>query len=166
VIEVRNPKRRSLDLAALEADINASAEGFIEVEGLRPSSRAEMRAIKESAHPKTYRVRVRFQQDFEHRKLKDIVRALAETPISQQTPNRVSHRRADLERRRTVKHIIAESVEGREVVFVIEAESGTYIKELMHGDEGRTRPNVAELVGVPCEVLELDVIRIGDQGAE
>jgi tRNA pseudouridine synthase 10 len=166
VIEVRNPRKRSLDLAAIQAEINASAEGLIEVEGLRPSSRAEMRAIKESTHPKTYRVRVRFQHDFEHRKLNDIVRALAETPISQQTPNRVAHRRADLERLRAVRSIVAETVEGREVVFVVEADSGTYIKELMHGDEGRTKPSVAEIVGVPCEVLELDVIRIGDQGAE
>jgi len=166
VVEVRRPRKRSLDLAKVQEEINASSGGLVEVEGLRPSSRAEMRAIKESTHPKTYRVRVRFQHDFDHRKLNDIVRVLAENPISQQTPNRVSHRRADLERIRTVRAMRAETVEGREVVFVVEADSGTYIKELMHGDEGRTKPNVAEIVGVPCEVLSLDVIWIGDQGAE
>ena len=166
VAEVRRPRRRSLDLAGVQDEVNASSGGLIEVEGLRPSSRAEMRAIKESAHPKTYRVSVRFQHDFDHRKLNDIVRVLAENPISQQTPNRVSHRRADLERRRKIRSFKVESSEGLEVVFVVEADSGTYIKELMHGDEGRTRPNVAEIVGVPCEVLSLDVIWIGDQGAE
>lgn len=166
VAEVRRPRRRSLDLAGVQDEVNASSGGLIEVEGLRPSSRAEMRAIKESAHPKTYRVSVRFQHDFDHRKLNDIVRVLAENPISQQTPNRVSHRRADLERRRKIRSFKVESSEGLEVVFVVEADSGTYIKELMHGDEGRTRPNVAEIVGVPCEVLLLDVIWIGDQGAE
>jgi tRNA pseudouridine synthase 10 len=46
-----------------------------------------------------------------------------------------------------------------------EADAGTYIKELMHGDQGRTEPNVAGIVGVPCQVLELDVIRIDDKGA-
>lgn len=166
VAEVRRPRRRSLDLGKVQEEINASAGGLVEVEGLRPSNRAEMRAIKESTHPKTYRVRVRFQHDFDHRKVKDIVRVLAENPISQQTPNRVSHRRADLERIRTVRSFRAEVVEGREAVFVVEADSGTYIKELMHGDEGRTKPNVAEVVGVPCEVISLDVIWIGDQGAE
>ena len=91
--------------------------------------------------------------------------SLAEKPISQFTPNRVVHRRADLERHRTVRRIEVERVNGSEVVFVVEADSGTYIKELMHGDQGRTQPNVAELVGVPCEVLELDVVGIGDKEA-
>lgn len=165
VVEVRRPRTRTLDLASIEKEINAGAKGLIDVEGLRPSDRAEMRAIKESTHPKTYRARVRFQQQVDHGKLNELVAALAGKPISQLTPNRVAHRRAHLERKRTVRDIKVESVEGPEVVFVIEADSGTYIKELMHGDEGRTKPNVAELLGVPCEVLELDVIGIGDEGA-
>jgi len=58
-----------------------------------------------------------------------------------------------------------ETVDGRDAVLVVEADSGTYIKELVHGDGGRTKPNVAEIVGVPCEVTELDVIWVGDKGA-
>ncbi|HUS56404.1 MAG TPA: tRNA pseudouridine(54/55) synthase Pus10 [Thermoplasmata archaeon] len=165
VMEVRSPRIRSIDLPSIEREINESAGGKVEVEGLRPSSRAEMRAIKEAKTPKTYRVSVRFEADFDHRKLNDIVRALAEKPIRQLTPNRVAHRRANLERVRGVRRFEIESVDGREAVFVVEADSGTYIKELMHGDGGRTQPNVAETVGVPCEVMELDVIAIGDSGA-
>jgi len=165
VIEIRRPHRRSIDLVQLESEINSGASGIVEVEGLRISSRAEMQAIKSSAHPKTYRVRVRFQAAVEYGKLNEVVTSLAGKPISQLTPNRVAHRRANLDRRRTVRRMEVESVNGPEVVFVVEADSGTYIKELMHGDEGRTQPNVAALVGAPCEVLELDVIAIGDQGA-
>ena len=165
VIEIRRPMRRTLEIAAIEAEINARAKGLVEVEGLRLSNRAEMRDIKESTHPKTYRVRVRFQHAILQGKLNELVAALAGKPISQLTPNRVAHRRAHLERVRTVRSIKVESVDGPEVVFVVEADSGTYIKELMHGDEGRTRPNVAEFLGVPCEVIELDVIGIGDKGA-
>lgn len=164
VVEVRRPKVRSLDLASIQREINEGGRGVVEVEGLRPSTRAEMRAVKEAAHSKTYRVSVRFQGDFDHGKLNEVVTSLAEKPIRQQTPNRVAHRRADLERVRAVRNIAVESVKDRDVVFVVEADSGTYIKELMHGDGGRTQPNVAAIVGVPCEVLELDVIRIGDQG--
>jgi len=165
VAEVRRPRTRTLDLASIEDEINTEAKGLVDVKGLRMSNRTEMRAIKESTHPKTYRVRVRFQQAVEHGKLNELVAALAGKPISQLTPNRVAHRRANLERKRTVRDFKIESVEGSEVVFVVEADSGTYIKELMHGDEGRTKPNVSELVGVPCEVLELDVIGIGDKEA-
>jgi len=164
VAEVRRPRKRVLDLAAIEAEINLMGKGVVEVEGLRMSNRAEMRSIKESTHPKTYRVSVRFQADFDHGKLNEVVTALAGKPISQQTPNRVAHRRADLERHRTIRRIEVERADGREVVFVVEADSGTYIKELMHGDGGRTQPNVAGVVGVPCEVLELDVMGIGDRG--
>jgi tRNA pseudouridine synthase 10 len=165
VVEIRKPRRRALDLDAIQREINEGARGVVEVEGLRPSNRAEMRAIKESTHPKTYRVRVRFQHPVEHGKLNELVTSLAGKPISQFTPNRVVHRRADLERHRTVRRMEVETVEGAEVVFVVEADSGTYIKELMHGDQGRTEPNVAEFVGVPCEVVELDVIGIGDKEA-
>ena len=163
VVEVRRPRRRTIDLPRIEAEANEQANGVVEILGLRMSNRSEMRGIKESTHPKTYRVSVRFLGDFDHGKLNEVVTSLAEKPISQQTPNRVAHRRADLERIRTVRSIVAEETKGREVVFVVEADSGTYIKELMHGDEGRTRPNVAEIVGVPCEVLSLDVIGIGDK---
>ena len=162
VVEVKRPRKRALDLPSVEREINSGAQGLVEVEGLRLSNRVEMQAIKESTHPKTYRVRVRFLADFDHGKLNQVVTALAGKPISQRTPNRVAHRRANLERHRTIRNIRIESVEGSEIVFVVEADSGTYIKELMHGDEGRTQPNVAELVGAPCEVRELDVIGIGD----
>jgi len=165
VLEVRRPKKRLFDLLPVERELNDGARGVVEVEGLRFSTRTEMRGIKESTHPKTYRVSVRFQADFDHGKLNEVVTSLAGKPISQLTPNRVAHRRANLERHRTVRRIHLESVTGRDAVFVVEADSGTYIKELMHGDEGRTQPNVAEIVGVPCEVLELDVISIGDKGA-
>lgn len=163
VVEIRRPRVRSLALEAIQIEANEGANGVADFMELRLSSRAEMRGIKESTHPKTYRVSVRFLGDFDHGKLNEVVTSLAEKPISQQTPNRVAHRRADLERVRTVRSVIVEEVKGSEVVFVIEADSGTYIKELMHGDEGRTRPNVAELVGVPCEVVSLDVIGIGDK---
>lgn len=164
-VEVRRPHKRTLDIPAIEREINEGAKGIVEVEGLRMSTRAEMRGLKESTHPKTYRVSVRFQADFDHGKLNEVVTSLAGKPISQLTPNRVVHRRANLERLRTVRSIRVESANGSEVVFVVEADSGTYIKELMHGDQGRTQPNVAGIVGVPCEVLELDVIAIGDKGA-
>lgn len=164
-VEVRKPRVRTLDLAAIEAEINSEAKGVIEIEGLRPSKRSEMQAIKEATSPKTYRVRIRFQQEFDDRKLKDIVHILTQKPIRQHTPNRVAHRRADLDRIRSVRRVEVESIDGLEAVLVVEADAGTYIKELMHGDQGRTEPNVAGIVGVPCQVLELDVIRIDDKGA-
>ena len=33
----------------------------------------------------------------------------------------------------------------------------SYIKEFVHGDFGRTQPDLGSLLGVDCDILELDV---------
>ena len=37
---------------------------------------------------------------------------------------------------------------------------GLYVKELISGDAGRTKPSLSELLGVGVQVVELDVIEI------
>ena len=46
------------------------------------------------------------------------------------------------------------------------SQSGTYIKEFVHGDGGRTAPSVAAALGRECEVLWLDVVAIEDFACE
>lgn len=38
--------------------------------------------------------------------------------------------------------------------------AGTYIKEFVHGDLGRTVPNVGSLLGAECDILQLDVMNL------
>ena len=42
----------------------------------------------------------------------------------------------------------------------LRCESGTYVKETIHGDGGRTIPSVASLLAVDCDVEWLDVADI------
>ena len=83
------------------------------------------------------------------------------TPVlhrqEQQTPQRVSHRRADKIRRRKVISIDNILVEDSEIEFDVRCESGTYVKELVHSDEGRTNPSIASLLEADCEGIWLDV---------
>ena len=37
------------------------------------------------------------------------------------------------------------------------ASAGTYIKEFVHGDLNRTKPNVGSLLNKPVDILQLDV---------
>ncbi|KAJ2329443.1 putative tRNA pseudouridine synthase Pus10, partial [Coemansia sp. RSA 2673] len=37
------------------------------------------------------------------------------------------------------------------------SEAGTYIKEFVHGDLGRTVPSLADMAGVTADIIELDV---------
>jgi len=166
VLEITNPGKRHLDLQSLMMDINSHAVGRVEISDLRYSGKDEVVRIKQLAAPKTYRVSVVFEEGIDSERLKKVIAVLRGAEISQQTPKRVVHRRADRVRKRKVMEIEAfnlpESgmVTGAEIE--IKAQSGTYIKELMHGDNGRTAPSLAGLLGVPVTVESLDVIHIHD----
>jgi len=105
-------------------------------------------------------VKVEFDREVGKDEIEQALRRLKEVVILQRTPKRVLHRRADLVRRRRVIKAELVSYSGREVVVEIEAESGTYIKELISGDEGRTRPSLSELLNVQAKAVELDVLEV------
>ena len=96
--------------------------------------------------------------------LKGAGASLVARPIGQRTPIRVSHRRADRTRERRILAIEVTRSDRGTAELRITAEAGTYVKELVHGDRGRTTPSLAESLGVACEVVELDVLDIQDTG--
>ena len=63
-------------------------------------------------------------------------------------------------RERYIYNSSVDSIDGAIATLTLEAESGTYIKELISGDNGRTKPSISKLIGIPCTVTELDVIEI------
>ena len=69
--------------------------------------------------------------------------------------------REDLERKRIVKGLKWKMKGKKALEFIVQGSAGLYIKELISGDEGRTKPSVSEILGVPAKVKELDVIKIG-----
>ena len=164
VLELKRPVRRSLDLNALGEATNKANAGRVEIHELRQSSKEEVRSIKEAESEKSYRVVVDIQDVLDPTKLKLAVESLRQSRIEQRTPNRVSHRRADLVRKKSVIDAEVEAVEGGRATIRIRAASGTYIKELMSGDEGRTKPSLAGLLGTKVSVVQLDVIGIHDKG--
>jgi tRNA pseudouridine synthase 10 len=163
VLEVRDPKVRDIDLPALEKEINEAGEGLAEVEGLRFSDREEVRFVKSAAPQKAYRVEVHLDGKVNKEKLNEVVSSLKHMRITQQTPVRVAHRRADLAREREIVDLTVERFDGDELTLVVRTEAGTYVKEFVHGDGGRTVPSLSGLLGVPCQVRALDVIEIADQ---
>ncbi|HWG91532.1 MAG TPA: tRNA pseudouridine(54/55) synthase Pus10 [Candidatus Thermoplasmatota archaeon] len=160
VLELKNPKTRALDVAGLEREINETNKGRVEVEGLRIASKEEVAHVKEFRGHKTYLARVVFADDVTSEKLLKAIGTLRGCVVAQRTPSRVSHRRADLVRKRQVHSIELESLSGREAQIRITGDAGLYIKELVSGDEGRTTPSVAELTGVPAKVEDLDILGV------
>jgi len=164
VLELKRPVKRTLDLDALAEKANAATKDRVEIIGLRTSSKEEVRAIKDAESEKSYRVVVEFPATVEPTKLIEAVGSLRQSRIEQRTPNRVSHRRSDLVRSRSVFDAEVEQLEGTRATIRVRAASGTYIKELMNGDEGRTSPSLAGLLGTKVSVVQLDVIGIHDKG--
>jgi tRNA pseudouridine synthase 10 len=167
VIEVSKPKKRFLDLKKLKAAVNAVAEGKVEVSGLRFSSKDVVRRLKkgESAQ-KEYRVLIGFENEPSDEGLRLLEEQLSDTLIRQQTPLRVLHRRADLLREKYIYEVKVKKVSLKKAEMKIRCQGGLYVKELVSGDEGRTTPNVSELLGNRAKPLKLDVLNVimGDQG--
>ena len=121
-----------------------------------------MISIKSSKSFKTYRCQILAEKPVLNERLKMVVNTFVERVITQRTPIRVSHRRSDKIRKRKVSKCTIESHSGSEFVLDITGESGLYIKELIHGDESRTQPNLSAELGISCKMKELDVIKIHD----
>ncbi|HMZ31697.1 MAG TPA: tRNA pseudouridine(54/55) synthase Pus10, partial [Methanoregulaceae archaeon] len=45
-------------------------------------------------------------------------------------------------------------------VLEVTGEAGLYIKELISGDNGRTRPSLTEILQRPARVSRLDVVQV------
>ena len=82
--------------------------------------------------------------------------------IDQQTPNRVAHRRSDLLRKRIIKDLSVVSHEANKVKIKIFCEPGTYIKELISSDKGRTNPSISSLLKCEAKCIDLIVSKIND----
>ena len=102
VIEVKEPRSRTVDVESLEAEINDFADGKVEVEGLRVATHDMVERVKEHDASKTYQMTVAFAEPVEADDLTDALEELEGETIEQRTPNRVAHRRGDIVRTREV----------------------------------------------------------------
>jgi tRNA pseudouridine synthase 10 len=160
VVEVKRPREREPDVAALEAEINERAEGSVEVEGLRLATHEMVERVKGLDASKTYRMDVEFAEPVEPEELEAALSELSGATIQQDTPQRVDHRRADLTRVREVYDARGELVDSRHADLTVHGEGGLYVKELVSGDDGRTRPSLAGLLGTESVVTALDVLDV------
>lgn len=157
VIEIVKPLKRKIDLKKILKDVNKSKK--VKIRKLKFSDKDFVRKIKALKIDKTYSAEVEFENEIDKKKLK-LVKQLEKEKIKQQTPTRVVHRRADKMRTRLVKKISYKILGKKKITFIIRGESGLYIKELINGDEGRTRPSVSEILGNKVKKINLDVIKI------
>ncbi len=152
VIEIVNPKVRTLDLEEIMSRINE--DDRIGVRELEYTDKKEIVQLKQGSFDKTYLAYLNTEiTDDELAKLKELYE------IHQKTPQRVLHRRADKTRIRKVYKVERKNTNCLKIC----CESGLYIKELISGDDGRTVPSVSSVLEKDVKCIALDVVKIHDR---
>jgi len=161
VIEIKKPRKRFINLKNLEKAINTRARDEVEVSNLYLASKDIVRKLKHSeAAQKLYRATVDFDKRVSQKQLTALQRVLTGATIQQQTPKRVMHRRADLVREKHIYKAKVKRLTPNRFEMEIRCQGGLYVKELITGDEGRTMPSVAQILGGKAVPVELDVLGV------
>ena len=161
ILEVKKPRKRFIDLKALAETINGKAQGKLEVLNLHFADKEAVRKLKKKeTAEKVYKVVIKFDRSVADEELKLVEEKLTNAVIRQQTPLRVLHRRADRIREKHIYKAKIKRLAPNNAEMRIRCQGGLYIKELITGDEGRTKPCVAEIINAKAEPLELDVLSI------
>ena len=159
VIEIVDPRRRNIsekELTAMSEKINIQNRGKIKVKFQRLVNKEFVEVIKRAKFDKEYEAVVELDEPIKKEELK-----LPETILLyQRTPSRVLIRRSDLVRKRRIKNLKVEIIDERTLKLRILSQSGTYIKEFITGDNGRTNPNISSLLKRNAKCKELNVIKI------
>ena len=92
----------------------------------------------------------------------DILNKTSDLTLAQQTPIRVLHRRSQMVREKKIYRLHATIMSKHIMLLHILGGAGTYIKEFVHGDLGRTTPNVGTFLGREVDILQLDVTEVYD----
>jgi len=161
VLEIREPKVRRVNLEEIGEKINRS--GIVEVLNLEYGNKRDVISVKNQPHKKTYLALVECEEEVSDRELSQLEKKLENLTIYQRTPQRVSHRRADLVRIRKVYRAWTERIDPKRFKLKLYCDGGLYIKELISGDQGRTTPSVSQILNKRCVCKELDVLEVHDQ---
>jgi tRNA pseudouridine synthase 10 len=166
ILELRNPKIRRLDLLKIENRTNKKNKKKVRIQNLRYSNKKEVISLKSEAKntKKVYRSLVlsdgNLSKEEFNIKLNELISIFVNQKINQRTPNRVSHRRADKIRGKYIFKIEGKYVKSNLFKFKIQTQGGTYIKELISGDNGRTSPSFSEVFNMSLTCKELDVLEV------
>ncbi|MDD3934177.1 MAG: tRNA pseudouridine(54/55) synthase Pus10 [Methanoculleus sp.] len=160
VMEVEAPMKRSIDLVALEEEINRSADGRVAVHLTGWADRKMVQSLKSDKAHKKYRILVEIDGPVASDEFRAALDQLKGVTIRQRTPIRVSHRRADKVRERQVLDIGCTGTQDDRYWVEVVGEAGLYIKELISGDSGRTQPSLAQILGRTASVVSLDVVLV------
>ena len=162
VIEILNPRKRTIPLDKVEQTINKSTNNKVKVGNLRSANKEVVKRLKSTAtsSKKVYKALVLVEASIPQEKLKALQELSVPLEVNQRTPQRVSHRRSDRVRKKRVDALEVTLIDSKTLELTIHCQGGLYVKEFISGDEGRTVPSISEILGTPAVCTQLDVIDV------
>uniref|UniRef100_A0A672YZT3 tRNA pseudouridine(55) synthase n=1 Tax=Sphaeramia orbicularis TaxID=375764 RepID=A0A672YZT3_9TELE len=159
-MELLNPHRsrfNRVQMKQLQETINNSSDK-IRVRDLQVVTREAMSRMKEGEEEKTksYTALIWTQKPICSEDI-TFIDGIKDLTLEQKTPLRVLHRRVLAVRPRVIHSMTTRFLDPHHFYLGLKTQAGTYIKEFVHGDFGRTKPNLCQLLKTETDILELDV---------
>ena len=173
---------QKIETKKLEESLNLdfSWENKIFYKNLRIANKKQKKDIFLKEFDKIYGCLIFSEKNIENKTIEDL--NSIKLQILQKTPLRVLHRRPNIFRERQIEILEIEKIgkknleldqkkeifkelseiykENNIYYIKLKAQSGTYIKEFIHSDHGRTVPSIKSLFKSETDILFLDVIEI------
>ncbi|CAK9815056.1 tRNA pseudouridine synthase Pus10 [Anthophora plagiata] len=175
-VELINPQKTKITeklLSDLVNEINRSSRQVQITSNLKVLSRIDLKTLKEGENVKTkfYRALCICRDVSRDTIPLEELNNLKRVKIIQKTPIRVLHRRPLSPRERLIYEIRARWAKPQELkefditndaffVLDIKTQAGTYVKEFVHGDFGRTKPSLCDILNAEIDIVALDVTGI------
>eukprot|EP00834_Sanchytrium_tribonematis_P004948 NODE_271_length_11194_cov_0.541595.p2 type:complete len:375 gc:universal NODE_271_length_11194_cov_0.541595:968-2092(+) len=163
IIELKNPTRTNFNWDDEQKSFNLKNSGLVQLHYLTDVPKASLTIIKngEESKCKHYECDLAFSQSLSEDDIIALNRLDLPLKIQQQTPVRVVHRRANLVREKLIHSF---KLDGKRLL--LKTSAGMYIKEFVHGDLGRTKPSLRDLIKQYCEkelwcdINNLDIVDV------
>ena len=162
IIEIVSPHFRppTYSLEELESMIDQSS--LIKVKLFKFTVKNSVKIVKKHSESsrKSYLVTISCGEDTPHASIYSLEQDFSAKKILQRTPTRVAHRRSDLVREKQVYQFKIKEINQDSFQAEIVCSGGTYVKELVSGDDGRTQPSLSSVLGGQYKCLQLDVLTV------
>ncbi|XP_063914751.1 putative tRNA pseudouridine synthase Pus10 isoform X2 [Zophobas morio] len=164
-IKICDPKRTKVSFEKFrQIEQAVKHTKVVEVRDLQFIDRRYLSNIKEGEQfkKKTYRALCIVDKPENLTAYIDKINNISAVTLQQKTPLRVYHRRSSDIRERQIYSLKAKVINGKKNLLELDmiTQAGTYIKEFVHGDLGRTTPSLCEIVGGYIDIIALDVLDI------
>lgn len=181
-VELVNPRRTSIadeEMKQICDKINSSTKLVQVTSNLRVLNASDLKTLKDGENKKSkfYRALCTVKNRSKDSRINlEKLGEIKNLRIIQKTPVRVLHRRPLAARARVLYSMRARWLTDKEsdelmenspeaildnlFILDIKTQAGTYVKEFVHGDFGRTKPSLCDLLDVDVDIVALDVTGI------